>query len=113
MFGDSRIGSDRMVHSESRLLPKGSKEPRNSPKRFQPRRGAPIRIRVQRRGPAQSRSLKAAPVQSLAERKAVSKTKAVNNKWNWKPIGNEQLPKKEVDQTLLEAARDRLDSLTA
>jgi len=49
----------------------------------------------------------------LAERKAVSKTKAVNNKWNWKPIDSKQHPKKEVDQTLLEAARDRLDSLTA
>ena len=120
MFGDSRVGSDRMLHSESRLLPKGSKEPGKSPKksadpkRIQPRRGAPIRIRVQRRGPAQSRSLKAAPTpfQSLAEREAVSKTKAVN-KWNWKPIDSKQHPKKEVDQTLLEAARDRLDSLTA
>merc|ERR1712083_1067940 len=110
----------RMLHSESKLLLKRSKDQRETtgkadPKAGQPRRGSPIRIRIQRRGPAQSRSLKAvpAPTQSVAERKAVTKTKAVNDRWNWKPFKKKTGPKNEVDNKILEAARNRLDSLTA
>ena len=119
-YRDSRMGSERMVHSESKLLLKRSKDQRETtgkadPKAGQPRRGSPIRIRIQRRGPARSRSLKAvpAPTQSVAERKAVTKTKAVNDRWNWKPFKKKTGPKNEVDNKILEAARNRLDSLTA
>ena len=118
-FRERPRGSDRMLRSESRLIPKRSKgdvEKNSEGNGGQMRRGGPIRIRIQRRGPAQSRSLKAvpAPIQSVAERKAVGKTKAVNNKWNWKPIRKKAGgPKNEIDDKLLEAARNRLDSLTA
>ena len=117
-FRESSRGSDRMLRSESRLMPKrpqGKSQEESEGNGGQTRRGGPIRIRIQRRGPAQSRSLKAvpAPIQSVAERKAVSQTKAVSNKWNWKPIRKTAGPKKEIDDKLLEAARNRLDSLTA
>jgi len=121
-FRESPRGSDRMLRSESRLMPKRSKgESQREAERNvgQTRRGGPIRIRIQRRGQsAQSRSLKAvpAPIQSVAERKAVSQTKALSNKWNWKPIREKAATgpnKKEIDDKLLEAARNRLDSLTA
>ena len=116
---ESLRASERMLRSESRLMPKRSKgetQRVSEGNGGQTRRGGPIRIRIQRRGPAQSRSLKAvpAPVQSVAERKAVSQTKAVSNKWNWKPVREKAAgPKNEIDDKLLEAARNRLDSLTA